>query len=106
MVEPRRRQLINATIGSIAKRGFSGTTLATVTKGAKLSYGIVDFHFDSNEDLYAETLGLLAEEHYSKWHGPMLQAGPDPARQLATIIEADFDRDICTPKTLVVWFAF
>jgi TetR/AcrR family transcriptional repressor of bet genes len=104
--EARRRQLINATIDSIAKRGFSGTTLATVTTGAKLSHGIVNFHFDSKEDLYVETLGLLADEHYANWHGSMLQAGSDPARQLAAIIEADFDRDICSPKKLAVWFAF
>ena len=61
--EARKQQLINATIDSISKRAFSGTTLATVTKGAKLSHGIVNFHFDSKESLYVETLGFLAQEH-------------------------------------------
>ena len=102
----RRQQLINATIDSISKRGFSGTTLETVTKGAKLSHGVVHFHFESKEDLYVETLGFLADEHYNCWHGAMLRAGPDPAQQLTAIIEADFDRNICSPKKLAVWFAF
>ena len=104
--EARRQQLINATIKSISKRGFSGTTLATVTKGANLSHGTVNFHFKSKEDLYVETLGFLADEHYHRWHEAMLQAGPEPDRQLKAIIEADFDRDICSPKKLAVWFAF
>ena len=73
--EVRRQQLINATIESISKHGFSGTTLETVTKTAKLSHGVVNFHFDSKEDLYVETLGFLAREHYDCWHGAMERAG-------------------------------
>lgn len=104
--ELRRQQLINATIDSISKRGFSGTTLSTVTKGAKLSHGIVNFHFESKESLYVETLGFLAKEHYDCWHKAMIEAGSAPEHQLSAIIEADFDRTICSPKKLAVWFAF
>lgn len=104
--EVRRQQLINATIDSISKRGFSGTTLATVTKGAKLSHGIVNFHFDSKEHLYVETLEYLAREHYECWLQAMLKAGPDSKQQLTAIIEADFAPHICSPKKLAVWFAF
>jgi TetR/AcrR family transcriptional repressor of bet genes len=104
--EVRRRQLIDATIASIAKHGFSGTTLAAVTKGAKLSHGIVNFHFKSKEALFVETLGFLAKEHYDCWHEAMEEAGPDPAAQLAAIIEVDFERSISSPKKLAVWFAF
>ncbi|MDE0047681.1 MAG: TetR family transcriptional regulator C-terminal domain-containing protein [bacterium] len=102
----RRQQLIDATIESIARRGFSGTTLETVTKGARLSHGVVNFHFRTKEDLYVETLGYLAKEHYEQWRGAMLNAGPDPANQLQAILEADFDRRICSNKKLAVWFAF
>lgn len=104
--EARRQQLINATIDSISKRGFSGTTLETVTRTAKLSHGVVNFHFNSKEELYVETLGYLATEHYECWRGAMLQAGPSAARQLAAIIGADFDSRICTARKLAVWFAF
>jgi len=104
--EARRQQLINATIDSISKRGFSGTTLATVTTGAKLSHGIVHFHFDSKEALYDQTLGYLAQEHYDCWHNAMVAAGPDPVDQLTAIVDADFDKLVCSPKKLAVWFAF
>ncbi len=102
----RRRQLIRAAIDSISKRGFSDTTLRHVTEKAKLSHGVVNYHFDSKEALYDATLGYLAKEHYELWSKYMADAGPDPADQLAAIINADFDKKVCAPKKLAVWFAF
>ena len=102
----RRKQLIQAAMESIAKRGFSDTTLRHVTEKAKLSHGVVNYHFDSKEALYDATLGYLAQEHYDLWTSGAEAAGPDPARQLEAIIRADFDRRICTHKKLAVWFAF
>lgn len=102
----RRKQLIMATIDSISKRGFSGTTLKHVTEGANLSHGVVNYHFENKEMLYVETLGYLTREHYQLWSKLMNAAGPNPAHQLAAIIEADFDKKICSQKKLSVWFAF
>jgi len=104
--EARRQQLINATIDSISKYGFSGTTLATVTKRAKLSHGTVNFHFESKEDMYEQTLGYLAQEHYQRWSEAMENAGSQPDKQLAALIEVDFEHNISSPKKLAVWFAF
>lgn len=104
--EARRQQLIDATIDSISKRGFSGTTLTTVTNTAKLSHGIVNFHFKSKEALYVETLGYLAKEHYDLWATALEKAAPEPEAQLAAILDVDFDRAVCSPKKLAVWFAF
>ncbi len=102
----RRQQLIDATIKSIAKHSFSGTTLDTLTKEANLSHGIVNFHFETKETLFAETLRFLAQEHYDHWHTAMMRAGPDHNKQLLAIVEADFTSDICSPNKLAVWFAF
>ena len=102
----RRKQLILATIDSISKRGFSGTTLKHVTSGAKLSQGIVNFHFESKESLYVETLSYLVNEHYELWLKSMKAAGPDPVDQLVAVIEVDFDNRVCSTSKLSVWFAF
>lgn len=104
--EARRQQLINATIDSISKRGFSGTTLTTVTKGAKLSHGVVNFYFDSKEALYDQTLEYLVNEHYELWYQAMQEAPSDPTAQLSAIFSADFDSKVCSRKKLAVWFAF
>lgn len=104
--EVRRKQLIMAAMDSISKRGFSDTTLKHVTEKAKLSHGVVNYHFDSKEALYDATLGFLAKEHYDLWSKLLCEAGNDPVKQLTAIIEADFDKKVCTAKKLAVWFAF
>ena len=104
--ETRRRQLIEATIASIAELGFSDTTLEIVTKRAGLSKGTISFHFKSKEMLFAETLGFLAREHFDHWSGAMRNAGSDPSKRLAAIIEVDFEPEICSPEKLAVWFSF
>ncbi len=104
--EARRRQLIQATSDSIAKRGLFDTILATVTNGAKQSHGTINFHFKSKELLFVETLKFLSEEHHNHWHASLEKAGPTPQEQLAALIETDFAPAICNPKKLAVWFAY
>ena len=59
----RRSQLIEATIETLALRGYARTTLTEVARVAGLSHGLVNFHFDNKEKLLAETLAYLAEEY-------------------------------------------
>lgn len=102
----RREQLIKATINCVAKRGFSATTMADITREAGLSLGIVNLHFKSKEKLLLETLKYLSEEYRQHWEKTLEQAGPEPARKLAALVELDFSKAICERKKLAVWFAF
>jgi TetR/AcrR family transcriptional repressor of bet genes len=104
--EARRLQLIEATITSIAELGFADTTLATVTKRAELSHGTINFHFKSKDLLLVETLKYLAEEHRDQWVAALNKADPKPEKQLAAMIEVDFDPVIWNERRLAVWFAF
>jgi len=104
--EVRRRQLIEATIASIAELGFSDTTLTSVTERAGLSHGTINFHFKSKEILFTETLGFMAQEHYDLWCSAMKSAEPSASKQLAAIIDVDFRENVCSPEKLSVWFAF
>ncbi|AWD22776.1 hypothetical protein B6K69_14725 [Fuscovulum blasticum] len=104
--EVRRSQLIEATIETMAARGFARTTLTEVARMAGLSHGLVLFHFETKEKLLAETLAYLAEEYRRNWQDALAAAGDDPAAQLAALIEADFAPGICTPARLAAWCAF
>jgi AcrR family transcriptional regulator len=104
--EVRRHQLIEATIDSLAKRGFSETTMADVADGAGLSRGIVNFHFESKEKLLVATLKYMADEYSAHWRAAYQKAGDDPARQLGLLVAADFDRTICNKRKLAAWCAF
>jgi TetR/AcrR family transcriptional repressor of bet genes len=104
--ETRRLQLIEATIDSLAKRGYSETTMADVADGAGLSRGIVNFHFESKEKLLVATLQYMADEYSAHWRAAREKAGGDPARQLQMLVAADFDRSICNKRKLAAWCAF
>ncbi|MCK7613744.1 transcriptional regulator BetI [Roseibium sediminicola] len=104
--EVRRQQLIEATIDSLAKRGFAETTMADVTEGAGLSRGIVNFHFESKDKLLVATLQHMADEYAGHWRAAISKAGEKPADQLLALVRADFDRKICTKRKLAAWCAF
>jgi AcrR family transcriptional regulator len=104
--EARRTQLIEATIETIAARGYSRTTLTEVARTAGLSHGLVLFHFETKEKLLAETLMYLAREYRQNWEAALAAVGTDPAEQLNALIEADFNPAICAPSRLAAWCAF
>jgi AcrR family transcriptional regulator len=104
--ETRQQQLIEATIDSLAKRGYSDTTLANVADGAGLSRGIVNFHFESKEKLLISTLQYMSDEYANHWNAALEKAGPRPADKIWALVNADFDRRICTKRKLAAWCAF
>jgi TetR/AcrR family transcriptional repressor of bet genes len=104
--EERQEQLIRATIQSVAGRGLSDTTMATVSSEAGLSQGIINLHFQSKERLLVETLRHIADEYRATWERVLAEAGDSPARQLLALTMVDFRLPVCDRNKLAVWFAF
>ncbi len=104
--ETRRQQLIEATIETLALRGYASTTLTEVARTAGLSHGLVNFHFSTKDKLLAETLLYLAEEYRANWEAYLAAAPPEPAAQLDALLRADLDPAICAPSRLSAWLAF
>lgn len=104
--EQRRTQLIEATISTLASRGYSRTTLTEVARTAGLSHGLVLFHFETKEKLLGETLAFLAEEYRQNWQNALTNVGSSPAEQLNALIQADYDPAICEPARLAAWCSF
>jgi TetR/AcrR family transcriptional repressor of bet genes len=104
--ESRRVQLIEATIDSLAKRGFAEFTLAQVAQAARLSQGIVNFYFHSKEALLVETLKYMEAEYEQFWTAAVRRAGPRAVDKLVAMIAADFDPVMASRKKVTVWYAF
>ncbi|MFZ1679384.1 MAG: TetR family transcriptional regulator C-terminal domain-containing protein [Rhizobiaceae bacterium] len=104
--DARRRQLIEATIDTIARRGYARTTLTDVAQTAGLSHGLVNFHFETKEKLLTETLLYLAQEYRDNWIAALDSVGTDPAEQLDALVRADFSEHVCSPERLSAWCAF
>lgn len=80
--------------------------MATVTREAKLSQGIVNLHFQSKERLLVETLRYVADEYTRTWELALENAGPSSTDRLRAIVDVDFSRPVCEANKLAVWFAF
>lgn len=104
--DARRTQLIEATIATIAERGYSRTTLTDVSRRAGLSHGLVLFYFETKDRLLAETLDFLSEEYRNNWQAALAAAGSEPEQRLAALIQADFQPAVCRPGRLAAWCAF
>ena len=102
----RRKQLIDATIRSVANRGLADTTIATVAREAGLSQGIINLHFKTKERLLTETLRYLADEYRNACHAAAARTEGSPEAGLTAMVELDFQRGICERNKLAVWFAF
>jgi TetR/AcrR family transcriptional repressor of bet genes len=104
--EERQQQLIQATIRSVARNGLSDTTMATVSREAGLSQGIINLHFQSKDRLLVETLRFLSGHYRSAWEKAVSKAGDAPADKLAAMVATDFKSPVCDRNKLAVWFAF
>jgi len=104
--DERRLQLIEATVRTIARCGYARTTMSEVAREAGLSHGLVNFHFQSKENLLRETLLHLAEEYRLNWIAALTEAGPSAPDQIAALLRADFNPGICTNDRLSAWCAF
>lgn len=104
--DARRAQVIEATINSLSEQGYSRTTLTGVARRAGISHGLVLFHFQSKENLLAETLDFLAQEYQSNWQMALDAADKAPPAQISALVRADFAPAICTPARLSAWCAY
>ncbi len=104
--ETRQLQLIKATIRSIARHGLSTTTMATVSKEARLSQGIVNLHFKSKDRLLVETLRFVVDEYQSVWEKALNDSGDTPAEKIEALMGVEFEKSVCQRNKLAVWFAF
>ncbi len=104
--ETRRRQLIDATMKCIARKGMSNTSIGDVAKEAGLSQGIVNLHFESKDNLLTETLRTLAYEYREQFDNALEQSGPSPADALLALLELDLKPKLIDRQKLAIWFAF
>ena len=104
--EKRRRQLVDATIKCIARKGMGSTTLGDVAGEAGLSQGIVNLHFESKDNLLNETLTFIAEEYKTQFNRALEKSGPDAANKLHALMKLDLRPSILDRSKLAVWFAF
>jgi betaine-aldehyde dehydrogenase len=89
-IEPedlRRRQLIAATIDTMAAEGFAATTLALIGQKAGVSPGLIAHYFANKDGLLEATLRSLAAR-LARGLSSRLRAARTPRERVQAVIEA------------------
>ncbi len=101
----KKQKLIEATIRTISEYGLSKTTVAKVTKTARMSAGIVNFYFDSKEKLLLGTLQSMSDEFRIQIQHA-IASSTQPLQKIRAIVDCYFSLPLCDVEKIAVWWAF
>jgi AcrR family transcriptional regulator len=104
--EVRRRMLIEATMRSIAKFGYAGTTIETICSEAQVSRGLINHHFGSKEELIRQSYKALRDEWVAQTHGSVSEHYDDPEDKLRAMIRVSFGPTMFKQEYLGIWAGF
>jgi betaine-aldehyde dehydrogenase len=107
-VEPedlRRRQLIEATIDTMASEGFAATTLALIGQRAGVSPGLIAHYFADKDGLLEATLRSMAGR-LARGLSVRLRAAKTPRERAQAVVEAMLAPEEFDARTCNVWLAF
>ncbi|MEO8161574.1 MAG: transcriptional regulator BetI [Arenimonas sp.] len=104
--EVRRRELIEATMRSIAKFGYSGTTIETICEEAQVSRGLINHHFGSKEELIRQSYKALRDEWVAQTHGALSNEFVEPEDRLRAMIRVSFGPTMFKQEYLGIWAGF
>jgi TetR/AcrR family transcriptional repressor of bet genes len=102
--EQRRAQIAAALIRVMARRGYDGASVAKIARAARLTPGLVHYHFKSKQELLLVALRELVSRHEASLEQRLAELGEDPARQLADLV--DFHLGLgayADPEALACW---
>jgi AcrR family transcriptional regulator len=84
-VEQRRVEILEATRGVVLEKGFGGTRIKDVADALGVSTGLVHYHFESKDELLAETMRYAADADIRRLE-KTVAAGSDPIERLDRVL--------------------
>ncbi len=101
----RQQSIIDATMRCIARYSYSETTIDRICAEAKVSRGLINHHFQSKDELMAQTYKRLAADLLDVSRAAAANAA-GPEEKLNAIIRVCFAAPVFAPKNVKVWLGF
>jgi TetR/AcrR family transcriptional repressor of bet genes len=99
----RRTQIAEALLSVMAKRGYDSASIIAIAKQARLTPGLVHYHFKNKLEILLEAVRLLADRHLAILDGALAAAEAPPA-QLAAFVEIHLGLGAnADPRALACW---
>jgi TetR/AcrR family transcriptional regulator, transcriptional repressor of bet genes len=102
----RRDQIVRAAYDVAMRKGLDGLTVRLVASKARLSTGLVLFHFKSRDRLVVALLDWLLATTTVLHIGPEIQAIAAPLDRLLALLRQEMDRLSREPGRLRLFFEF
>jgi AcrR family transcriptional regulator len=102
----RRRQIIKAAYHVAAARGLDGLTVRRVAVRARISTGLVIFHFQTKGDLVIALLDWLLETTTVLRVTQDIASIPAPLDRLLALLRKEMDRLSSEPQRIRLFFEF
>jgi TetR/AcrR family transcriptional repressor of bet genes len=102
--EARREQIVRALIKVMARRGYDGASIADIARAARLTPGLVHYHFESKQEILLAALDELVARHDRELDARLEALASDPAAATAAFI--DFHLGLgayADPEALSCW---
>ncbi|WP_325176097.1 TetR family transcriptional regulator C-terminal domain-containing protein [Paraburkholderia aspalathi] len=101
----RQQSIIDATMRCIARYSYSETTIDRICAEAKVSRGLINHHFQSKDELMAQTYKRLAADLLAVSREAAANAAR-PEEKLDAIVKVCFAPPVFAPKNVKVWLGF
>jgi TetR/AcrR family transcriptional regulator, transcriptional repressor of bet genes len=105
MESVRRRQLVNATLRLIHRRGVAGTSVAQISARAGLATGMVHHYFADKDALFKAALEELVKRIHTEVF-ELLRQAKTPLERVVTFVEGNLTPRSFTEENVAAWLAF
>jgi TetR/AcrR family transcriptional regulator, fatty acid metabolism regulator protein len=86
----RRAQIVECAIDAIAELGYANASLAEIAKRARISKGVISYHFASKQELIEQVVKWVIEKHTALML-PRIFAEHSAAGMLRAYIESNLE---------------
>ena len=102
--DERREQIIDGLLKVMSHKGYEGATVHDIARAAKLSPGLVHYHFGTKREVLEGLMARLLEGHFAALDAAMAEAGASALARL----DAFIDQHLATgatanPHALSAW---
>jgi TetR/AcrR family transcriptional repressor of bet genes len=105
-VETRRKELLDATLESIASLGLEGATVRVIATRAGVTPGLIRHYFVSKELMFQAAYSRLIERMFESALSIAETGGPRAKDRLRAYLMASFRSPIVDQSNLTLWSTF
>ncbi len=83
----RRAQITDALIQVMAAKGYAGASVAQVARKAKLTPGLVHYHFANKHEILLAAVATITEQHRAALEAQLAHANDDPIAAIELFVD-------------------